>query len=181
MASADSALSRLADELAKEAGLPEGVVAAPVDGASARLGAVAAAGPRAAGREIDYELLIETIREGHELHYGRPRVVRTEDRDLALLAGDRLYALGLERLARLGDLVATAELADVISLCAQAQAAGQPELAEAVWEAGVTAVGWGASPEHERAKAAARRLDPDAVAALHAAARHATGDLAHGR
>ncbi len=52
--------------------------------------------------------------------------MRPDDPDLALLAGDRLYALGLERLAALGDLDAVAELADVIALCAQAHAEGDP-------------------------------------------------------
>ena len=41
------------------------------------------------------------------------------DPDLALLAGDYLYALGLERLAALGDLEAIRELSDLISLSAQ--------------------------------------------------------------
>ena len=41
------------------------------------------------------------------------------DADLALLAGDYLYALGLERLAALGDLEAVRELSDLISLSAQ--------------------------------------------------------------
>ena len=51
-----------------------------------------------------------------------------------MLAGDRLYALGLERLAAIGDLEAVAELADVIALCAQAHAEGDPARAEAVWD-----------------------------------------------
>ena len=57
--------------------------------------------------------------------------MRPDDPDLALLAGDRLYALGLARLAELGDLEAVAELADVISLAAQAQAEGDAERAAA--------------------------------------------------
>ena len=104
------------------------------------------------GRETDYELLVEAIREGYLLHYGSPRIVATATADLALLAGDRLYALGLARLAQLGDLEAVTELADVISLCAGAHAAGAPELAEAVWEAGAVAVGWGPSEAHQQAQ-----------------------------
>ena len=69
--------------------------------------------------------------------------MRPEDPDLALLAGDRLYALGLARLAELGDLDAVAELADVISLAAQAHAEGDAERAEAMWAAGAAAVGHG--------------------------------------
>jgi hypothetical protein len=132
---------------------------------------LAAAGPRAAGAPGDYELLLEMILEGVRLHYGPPRVVRTDDPDLALLLGDQLYALGLERLAALGDLAAVAELADVISLVAQAHASGDAELADAVWEAGVGAVGWGANDEFEEAKQLARAGDRRALAALRSARR----------
>ena len=97
---------------------------------------LAAAGPRAAGNQAQYELLLEIIREGSLLHYGEPRVVAPTDPDLALLLGDQLYALGLIGLAALGDLDAVGELGDTISLLAQAQAAGDPELAEAVWRRG---------------------------------------------
>lgn len=131
---------------------------------------LAAAGPRTAGRGAEYELLVEMILEGARLHYGPQRIVRTEDPDLALLVGDQLYALGLARLAALGDLEAVSELADVISLVAQAQAASDPELADAVWEAGAVAVGWGASEQHLAAKRLARAGDPRAPDALRAAA-----------
>ncbi|HUO72335.1 MAG TPA: hypothetical protein VMU39_16320 [Solirubrobacteraceae bacterium] len=129
----------------------------------------AASGPRAAGREAEYELLLEMILEGSRLHYGTPSVVRVEDPDLALLLGDQLYALGLSRLAALGDLEAVDELADVISLVAQAHAAGDEELADAVWDAGAVAIGWGSSAAHRDAKERARRHDPGAVNSLRAA------------
>jgi hypothetical protein len=129
---------------------------------------LAAAGPRAAGLETEYELLLEMILEGSRLHYGAPRFVRTDDRDLALLLGDQLYALGLSRLAALGDLAAVTELADVISLVAQAHAASDPALADAVWEAGAVAIGWGTSDQHEAAKTLARAGDPGAVEAFQA-------------
>jgi hypothetical protein len=143
-----------------------------VDGS---LGAIAASGPRSAGHEADIAFVVEAIREGELLHYGTPRLFDGIDPDLALLAGDRLYALGLARLASLGDLEATGELADVISLCAQARADGRHELAEAVWQAGVAAVGWGSSEAVREAKAAAREGRPDAPGALRAAARQVTG------
>jgi hypothetical protein len=130
----------------------------------------AAAGPRAAGREAEYELLLEMILEGAHLHYGPQRVVRTDDPDLALLLGDQLYALGLARLAGLGDLEAVAELADVISLVAQAHAAGDPELADAAFQAGAVSVGWGPTAEHRTAKTLARSGDPGARDALRASA-----------
>ena len=72
---------------------------------------------------------METIYEGYLLHYGAGRVVAPAEADLGLLAGDRLYALGLARLVALGDIAAVAELADTITLSALAQAAGEPELA----------------------------------------------------
>ena len=147
-------LEPLAREVRDHGGLLAGSVApASQDG---RHGAVAAAGRRAAGHEDDYALLVEAIHEGYLLHYASGRVVRPEDPDLSLLAGDRLYALGLARLAELGDLEAVAELAAVISLAAQAHAEGDAARAAAVWEAGVRAVGEGAGPEHEAAKAAWR-------------------------
>jgi hypothetical protein len=126
----------------------------------------AARGPRAAGREDEYELLLEMILEGSLLHYGRPRVVITDDRDLALLLGDQLYALGLSRLAELGDLEAVSELADVISLLSQAQLSEDSALAGAIWEAGAVAVGWGPTPGYEAAKALARAGDAGAGPAL---------------
>jgi hypothetical protein len=57
------------------------------------------------------------------------------DEDLALLAGDSLYALGLARLAEEGDLKAVAKLADLITGCAKAHADGQPHEASDLWNA----------------------------------------------
>jgi hypothetical protein len=139
------------------------------------LGAAAAAGPRSSGREADVAFVIEAIREGELLHYGAPRLFGAIEPDLALLAGDRLYALGLARLAELGDVEAVSELSDVIALCAQARAEGRPDLADAVWQAGVVAVGWGSSAAVDAAKAAARAGDPGAADALQAASRKLSG------
>jgi hypothetical protein len=137
---------------------------------------LASVGPRASGHEAQYELLLEMIREGSLLHYGEPRVVRPADPDLALLLGDQLYALGLTQLAGLGDLDAVGELGDAISLLAQAQAAGDPELAEAVWSAGAAAIGWGGSEQLQNAKEMARSGSPGAAEALRAAAIAVTGE-----
>jgi hypothetical protein len=146
-------LAALAAEVRARGGLLADTVAEPPPGASAPLGELAAAGPRTHGREAEYALLVEAIREGYEQHYGEGRVVRPADPDLALLAGDRLYALGLARLAELGDLEAVAEFADVISLGAQAHAEGRPDMAEAAWTAGVGAVAAGATAGHKSDKA----------------------------
>jgi hypothetical protein len=141
---------------------------------------LAASGPRPAGREREYELLLEMILEGSLLHYGAPRLVRCGDPDLALLLGDQLYALGLGRLAELGDLDAVAELADLISLLAQAQAASDDRLADAIWQAGAAAIGWGRTVEHVAAKALARAGDSGAADALWAARDAALAGRAEG-
>jgi hypothetical protein len=152
-------------ELVDRGPLPDERLGAP--GAPQR----AAEGPRAMGHEAEYELLLEMILEGSLLHYGGARVVDTDDPDLSLLLGDQLYALGLCRLSELGDLEAVSELADLISLLAQSEAASDGTLADAVWQACAVAVGWGPSEGHEHAKALARAGDPDAASALRQAAR----------
>jgi hypothetical protein len=89
----------------------------------------------------EYSLLLDAIHEGYLLHYAEPRIVRPAEPDLALLAGDRLYALGLARLAELGDLDAVRRLAGAISRCAQLHAEGRPEEAPAVWAETAAGVG----------------------------------------
>jgi hypothetical protein len=79
--------------------------------------------------------VMEAVYEGYLMHYSTPRAFEAMDPDLRLLAGDALYALGLERLAAAGDLDAVAELAGLISRSAQAHAEGRPESAGQHWEA----------------------------------------------
>ena len=79
--------------------------------------------------------VIEAVHEGYLLHYGASRAFEIEDPDLRLLAGDALYALGLSRLARAGDLEAVAELSDLISRSARAHAEGRGDEVDALWEA----------------------------------------------
>ena len=107
------------------------------------LGALAAAGPRAAAAPAEYALVVEAVREGYLLHYGEPRLLRGHDEDLALLAGDFLYALGIERLAALGDPEALAALAELIGRCAQLHAEGRGDEVEPLWRAAALAVGGG--------------------------------------
>jgi hypothetical protein len=76
---------------------------------------------------------LEAVYEGFLLHYGESRAFQGMEADLRLLAGDTLYALGLDRLARAGDLDAVAELSDLISACARAQAEGRADETEALW------------------------------------------------
>jgi hypothetical protein len=188
---ARSSLQRLRELLLDEGGLMaslvgstidldgragDGTAAGTVDRAASDDGGIdspaqlAAAGPRAAGARVDYELLIEAIYEGYLLHHETPRVAHASDADLGLLAGDRLYALGLARLVALGDVVAVAELADTISLSALAHGAGEPELANAVWTAGARAIGWGSSVAHRRAKELVLAGSPEAIEAMRTSA-----------
>lgn len=100
----------------------------------------AAVGSRTAAAPAEYALVVESVREGYLLHYGEPRLLSGHDRDLALLAGDYLYAIGIERLARLGDSEAVGRLADLISRCAQLHAEGREAEVPALWQSTVEAI-----------------------------------------
>lgn len=54
------------------------------------------------------------------MHFGRSRLFSSADRDTALLLGDYLFAHGLVRIAATGSVDAVSDLAELISLCAQA-------------------------------------------------------------
>ena len=162
-----STLARLR-ELVQEEGDPlaAGLLDRARPGSRATLAPIIAGGPRTSGHTGDYELLIEAIYEGYLLHYGVSRLLAGGDADLCLLAGDRLYALGLERLVALGDVEAVSELADVIALCALLVGRGEDASCEPLWRAGARAVGWGAGESYLAAKAMARAGDSRAHAAL---------------
>jgi hypothetical protein len=115
-------------------------------------GLLAAAGPRAAAAPGEYALVVEAVREGYLLHYGEPRLLAGHDDDLALLAGDYLYALGIERLAALGDGEAVAVLAELIGRCAQLHAEGREAEAPALWRGSALAVGGGDEGDAESAR-----------------------------
>ena len=97
------------------------------------LGELAASGPGAAAAPGEYALVVEAVREGYLLHYEQSRLLAGHDSDLALLAGDYLYALGLDRLATLEDTGAVAILSDLITTCARFQAAGDTAPIEGLW------------------------------------------------
>ena len=143
-----------------------------------RFAALAARGPRVTGHAGAVEAAIAAVRDGARRHYAAGA---DDDLDLELLQGDASYAEGLSRLAETGDLVAIAELAEVISLTAAAHAAGDDVLADAAWEAGAAGIGWGPTPELVGARVRARTGDPAAASALMAAARQIMGDVASGR
>jgi len=87
-----------------------------------------------------YALALAAVREGYRLHYMGGRVVDDADPDLALLGGDRLFALALAELVTVGDLDAVTRLADLIAECACAHADEDQARAAAAWEAAVAAI-----------------------------------------
>ncbi|MGH2982098.1 MAG: hypothetical protein ACRDKV_08665 [Solirubrobacterales bacterium] len=157
-------LAQIAEQLRSEDTVISRHVVEPT--AEPVLGPLTAAGPRATGAPGDYSLVMESIREGYELHYGAPRILSGQDDDLALLAGDYLYALGLERLAALGDDEAVAELSDLIGLSATCHAEDTEAAVPALWLAAAVAIGCGGGEAHRAAKGAARGQSPGAAAAL---------------
>lgn len=89
----------------------------------------------------DRAFVLEAVREGYLLHYAESRLLAGHDPDLALLAGDYLYALGIERLAALGDTDAVLVLADLIGASAQLHAEGREQEVAARWREALAAVG----------------------------------------
>jgi hypothetical protein len=149
-------VSRLHDLVAAEGeAIAPALAATPGDDVLGPLMAAAAAA-RPDARE--YALVIESVLEGYLLHFGRTRLLDTADDDLRLLAGDYMYALGLSRLARLGDLAAVRALADLITLSARhhAAATGDQRLLEGLWALTALAVGGGTWPGYEGLIAYAR-------------------------
>jgi hypothetical protein len=131
IAEPSAALRVLADQLRGE---DTPIAAHVVDAAAAPdLGMIAAAGPRAVASPGEYALVIEAVREGYLLHYLESRLLAGHDSDLGLLAGDYLYALGLDRLAALGDTEAVAALSELIARCAQLHAEGRGDEVEPLW------------------------------------------------
>ena len=83
---------------------------------------------------------LESIYEGYLLHYGRSRLFAPRDSDTAILLGDYLYAHGLVRVAAHGEVEVVADLAALISRCAQLRAEGL-EGDGAAWAGTVASLG----------------------------------------
>ena len=117
-----------------------------------------------------HRLGVETIYEGYLVHFARPRLFAPADADTALLLGDYLYAHGLVRISESGDVAAVRDLAELISLCAQARA-DHADGDGAAWAATAALLGSG---DLEEARAALRDdRDPGPLERL---ARAAAGD-----
>jgi hypothetical protein len=95
---------------------------------------------RAAGPEYG-SMVLDAIREGYLLHYGEPRLLAGHDGDLAVLAGDYLYALGIERLAATGDCEAVLRLAELIGGSARRHVEGREDEVPGLWDAAAAATG----------------------------------------
>lgn len=131
-------------------------------------GDLAAAGPRTASLGDDYSLIVEAVREGYLCHYGSSRVLDAPDADLALLAGDLFYAIGIRGLATFRDLESTAILSDLIRVAAELQASGRPDLAEELWLGQIVALACGKDPEQEATVEALKAGRQGAAEALRA-------------
>jgi hypothetical protein len=110
-------------------------------------GELAAAGPRTVSDPAAYALVVEAVREGYLCHYERPRILADVDPDLALLAGDLFYAIGINGLAALDDPESVGILSDLIRVAAELRAEDETEIAEALWLAQLLALACGSDPE----------------------------------
>jgi hypothetical protein len=93
---------------------------------------------RFSGRCPERHLLgVETIYEGYLLHHGTSRLFDQDDRDLAVLTGDYLYAAGLREICATGDLAAVDALAELIAACAARRGEQEREPDDGLWDATV--------------------------------------------
>jgi hypothetical protein len=138
-----SGLANTLDRIAERLREAEAPLSAHVTDSPERpvFGLLAALGPRSAAAPGEYAFVVEAVREGYLLHYGTPRLLAGHDDDLALLAGDYLYALGIDRLAELGDTEAVAVLGDLIGRCAQLHAEERRGEVAELWRSAALAAG----------------------------------------
>lgn len=128
------------------------------DGAAGEplFGPLVVAGPANDRDPARYALVVESIREGYLCHYETSRLLEEPDPDLALLAGDLFYAIGLSELAVVGDLESTEILSDLIRVAADLRAADEHDRAERLWLVQVMAMACGKMRDHgERLEAVA--------------------------
>lgn len=92
-----------------------------------------AAGSSVTG-EQDYLLALEYTFEGYLLHYGKSRLLAAVPDDLALLAGDYMFARGINHLTVRGSLTGIHLLAQLISFCSLVHCEGHDRsLAADAW------------------------------------------------
>lgn len=158
------ALDRLRERI-----LAEGEPLTPAaghSGADPALGELAAAGPRTAGDPGEYAYVVEAVYEGYLCHYGRSRLLAGPDADLALLAGDLFYAIGISGLASLGDPESVGILSDLIRVAAEPAVREDPAVAEVVWLAQMVALAGAPEPGQRELLLALQRGETGAAEAL---------------
>lgn len=129
-----------------------------------------------AGTRDGRVLAIEAVREGDCCHRARPRRIEAEDPDLALLAGDLLYAIGLEAVASVGESGPVAVLSDLIATSAQLDPAVEAKAFQALWLGQTVALGAGSGDGHSEALGAlVRGEDPEGESLLEWAVGRASG------
>jgi hypothetical protein len=127
---------------------------------------LAAAGPKTKSDPAAYAFVVEAVREGYLCHYESSRILDNPDPDLALLAGDLFYAIGISALSRLEDTESVRVLSDLIRAAADLRAAGEPHRAWVMWTAGVLALSCGSDAEYESFRLALTRGDEGALEGL---------------
>lgn len=162
--SAAAALTALSERVAGEGEPLSAHVVSPT--ALPVLGELVACGPRTAASPSEYALVVEAVREGYLCHYGTPRVLEGPDPDLALLAGDLFYAIGISGLAALGDPESVGILSDLIRVAAELRAEGETGKAESLWLAQLLALACGISDEQVDLIAALQRRESGSQQAL---------------
>jgi len=159
-----TALERLRERIAGE-GEPL-VVARGGPEPSPAVGRLAAAGDRTSDDPGEYAYVVEAVYEGYLCHYGESRLLADPDRDLALLAGDLFYAIGISGLAGLGDPESVGILSDLIRVAAELEAGGDRAGAEAVWLAQLIALTCGTEERQSNLVLALSSGEPGAAADL---------------
>jgi hypothetical protein len=158
------ALRFLAARVAAE-GPPLAVVSQKPD-AGPVLGMLAAAGSRTSANPGRYAFVLEAVREGYLCHYETSRVLEDPDPDLALLAGDLFYAIGIRALAELEDVESVRLLSELIRVSAELRSQGRCEDSGAVWLATVMALACGPDDEYDQLIAALARGEDGSREAL---------------
>lgn len=125
-------------------------------------------------------LSVEAVREGFLCHHGSSRILDLSDRDLALLVGDLLYAIGLRELALAGDPEPVAILADLIRLVSERAGQGDRQVVTNLWVGQATALATGPDDDHRAALDALEDGSDPSAAGLSEWARDRASDLGAG-
>jgi len=144
---AEKAMRQLAARVAAEGPPLEVARSRPPTGPA--FAELAASGPRTSSDPDAYAFVVEAVREGYLCHYDVSRVLDQPDPDLALLAGDLFYAIGISALAELEDGESVRILSNLIRVSAELRSEDRRSDAESVWSAAILALACGSDDEYE--------------------------------